>query len=141
MFEQRKPAPGTRAEKPWERKPAGKARGDKPWGRKSAEGARGDKPWGRKSAEGAREDKPWGRKPSGFKKTFGAPPADQEKPQEGVSGLQTAPGESGAELVKEVPYRAGDVVTLTVARVSDLGAFLDAGTGNTSDDILLHKLQ
>ena len=141
MFEQRKPAPGSRAEKPWERKPAGKARGEKPWGRKSADGAREDKPWGRKSADGAREDKPWGRKPSGLKKTFGAPPADQEKPWEGANGQQTETGVSGAEPVKEVPYRAGDVVTLTVARVSDLGAFLDAGTGNTSDDILLHKLQ
>ena len=32
-------------------------------------------------------------------------------------------------------------MTLKVARMSDAGAFLDAGTGNTSDDILLHKLQ
>ena len=38
-------------------------------------------------------------------------------------------------------YKAGDVVTLKVVRVSDMGAFLDAGTGDTSDDILLHKLQ
>lgn len=38
-------------------------------------------------------------------------------------------------------YRAGDVVTLTVARLGEMGAFLDAGTGDTSDDILLHKLQ
>ncbi|MDU2063731.1 MAG: S1-like domain-containing RNA-binding protein [Sporomusaceae bacterium] len=37
--------------------------------------------------------------------------------------------------------KAGDVVTLKVARLSELGAFLDAGTGNTSDDILLHKVQ
>ena len=40
-----------------------------------------------------------------------------------------------------VPYKAGDVVTLKVVRESEFGAFLDAGTGNTSDDILLHKLQ
>ncbi len=33
------------------------------------------------------------------------------------------------------------VAELKVARVSDMGAFLDAGTGNTSDDILLHKAQ
>ena len=46
------------------------------------------------------------------------------------------------ELVKAVvQYKPGDVVTLKVARVNDMGAFLDAGTGNTSDDILLHKLQ
>ncbi len=44
---------------------------------------------------------------------------------------------TGAEL----KYHPGDVVTLTVARVNEAGAFLDAGTGNTSDDILLHKLQ
>ena len=36
-----------------------------------------------------------------------------------------------------VPYKAGDVVTLKVVRVSECGAFLDAGTGNTSEAILL----
>lgn len=35
----------------------------------------------------------------------------------------------------------GQVVTLKVARQTDLGAFLDAGTGRTADDILLHKMQ
>lgn len=33
------------------------------------------------------------------------------------------------------------VAELKVARVSEFGAFLDAGTGDTSDDILLHKAQ
>lgn len=33
------------------------------------------------------------------------------------------------------------VVKLKVVRKSDFGVFLDAGTGKTSDDILLHKLQ
>ena len=33
------------------------------------------------------------------------------------------------------------VAELKVVRVSEMGAFLDAGTGNTSDDILLHKTQ
>ena len=33
------------------------------------------------------------------------------------------------------------VAALKVVRTSDLGAFLDAGTGKTSDDILLHKTQ
>lgn len=42
---------------------------------------------------------------------------------------------------KQLKYRAGDVVTLKVARLGEMGAFLDAGTGDTSDDILLHKLQ
>ncbi|MDR3562893.1 MAG: S1-like domain-containing RNA-binding protein [Negativicutes bacterium] len=35
----------------------------------------------------------------------------------------------------------GNVVRLKVVRTSELGAFLDAGTGNTTDDILLHKVQ
>lgn len=38
-------------------------------------------------------------------------------------------------------YRPGDVVTLKVARLGEMGAFLDAATGSTSDDILLHKQQ
>lgn len=38
-------------------------------------------------------------------------------------------------------YRPGDVVTLKVARLGEMGAFLDAETGSTNDDILLHKLQ
>ncbi len=37
--------------------------------------------------------------------------------------------------------KPGGIETLKVARVNELGAFLDAGTGNTSDDILLHKAQ
>ncbi|MBP2653307.1 MAG: hypothetical protein H6Q73_876 [Firmicutes bacterium] len=37
--------------------------------------------------------------------------------------------------------KPGDIVTLKVARTSELGAFLDAGTGRTTDDILLHKAQ
>jgi predicted RNA-binding protein (virulence factor B family) len=37
--------------------------------------------------------------------------------------------------------RPNTVATLKVVRTSELGAFLDAGTGNTSDDILLHKVQ
>lgn len=38
-------------------------------------------------------------------------------------------------------YRPGDVVTLKAVRASEMGVFLDAGTGNTDDDILLHELQ
>lgn len=38
-------------------------------------------------------------------------------------------------------FQAGDILTLKAARTSDLGAFLDAGTGRTGDDILLHKAQ
>ena len=33
------------------------------------------------------------------------------------------------------------VAALKIVRMNDMGAFLDAGTGNTSDDILLHKTQ
>jgi hypothetical protein len=38
-------------------------------------------------------------------------------------------------------HRVGDVCEMTVLRENEMGAFLDAGTGNTSDDILLHKMQ
>jgi predicted RNA-binding protein (virulence factor B family) len=37
--------------------------------------------------------------------------------------------------------KPGTVRTLTVARTGELGAFLDAGTGKTADDILLHRAQ
>ena len=39
----------------------------------------------------------------------------------------------------ERKYRPGQVAKLKVARLSELGAFLDGGTGNTSEDILLYK--
>lgn len=38
-------------------------------------------------------------------------------------------------------FLPGREYVLKVVRQSELGAFLDAGTGNTSDDILLHKAQ
>lgn len=44
-------------------------------------------------------------------------------------------------IQQALKYKPGDVVTLKVARIGEMGAFLDAGTGDTSDDILLHKLQ
>ncbi len=37
--------------------------------------------------------------------------------------------------------KPGTVRPMTVARTSELGAFLDAGTGRTTDDILLHSAQ
>ena len=43
-----------------------------------------------------------------------------------------------ANLQKFAP---GEVYELKAVRDSDLGLFLDAGTGSTSDDILLHKTQ
>ena len=44
-------------------------------------------------------------------------------------------------MVVTEKLKPGNVTTLTVVRANELGAFLDAGTGNTSDDILLHKAQ
>lgn len=44
------------------------------------------------------------------------------------------------EGVKRI-YGPSTVAKLKVARIGELGAFLDAGTGNTSDDILLHVAQ
>ena len=38
-------------------------------------------------------------------------------------------------------YGPSTVATLKVVRLGEMGAFLDAETGNTSDDILLHKAQ
>ena len=41
----------------------------------------------------------------------------------------------------KMQYQPSTVAELTVVRQSDIGAFLDAHTGDTKDDILLHKLQ
>ena len=41
----------------------------------------------------------------------------------------------------EIKFKPMTVATLKVARVSDFGAFLNAETGNSDDDILLHKTQ
>ena len=38
-------------------------------------------------------------------------------------------------------YGPSQVAELTAVRASELGVFLDAETGNTSDDILLHTVQ
>lgn len=57
-------------------------------------------------------------------------------------------GKGGRGFEKKAPapvnntkFRQGDVVTLKAVRSHENGVFLDAGTGNTSDDILLHKQQ
>lgn len=44
-------------------------------------------------------------------------------------------------MEKEQQFQPGDVKKLKAVRQNELGVFLDAGTGNTSDDILLHKVQ
>lgn len=48
-------------------------------------------------------------------------------------------GDMGREAKRK--FGPSTVARLQVARVSEMGAFLDAQTGNTSDDILLHKTQ
>jgi len=45
------------------------------------------------------------------------------------------------EEKKEMKYGPSTVETLKVARLGEMGAFLDAETGSTSDDILLHHTQ
>ena len=49
-------------------------------------------------------------------------------------------GEQNAERCPR-KYGPSTVATLTVVRENEMGAFLDAETGSTSDDILLHKTQ
>ncbi len=45
------------------------------------------------------------------------------------------------EEQQKKPYGPSRVETLRVVRVNEVGAFLDGGTGSTSDDILLHEAQ
>lgn len=59
------------------------------------------------------------------------------KPFVKKDGIRKAP----MHIVNNTKYKPADVVDLKVVRVGEQGAFLDGGTGNTSDDILLHKLQ
>lgn len=40
---------------------------------------------------------------------------------------------------QESIYKENSIAELPVVRVSGFGAFLDGGTGNSKDDILLHK--
>ena len=50
-------------------------------------------------------------------------------------------GRKPVVIQNNTKYRQGDVVTMKVVRVGEMGAFLDGGTGDTNDDILLLKLQ
>lgn len=45
------------------------------------------------------------------------------------------------EITNNTKFVVGEVYDLKVVRVNEVGAFLDAQTGNTSDDILLYRLQ
>lgn len=49
--------------------------------------------------------------------------------------------ESGASLRKRRSVHEGMVAVMRVVRLGEMGAFLDAETGNTSDDVLLHTQQ
>ena len=51
-----------------------------------------------------------------------------------------APVQAG-QAPRRRKYGPSTVATLTVARLGELGAFLDAETGDTHDDILLHRAQ
>ena len=49
--------------------------------------------------------------------------------------------ENGAKQVTGKEKLPGSIATLRVVRLAEMGAFLDAETGRSSDDILLHKEQ
>lgn len=49
--------------------------------------------------------------------------------------------ENNIESKEAVQFKPSSIGVLKVVRTSEMGAFLDAQTGNTSDDILLHKTQ
>ena len=85
----------------------------------------------------------WKNKPPFAKRGLIHKEASAATPKFSAAQLEKdAPAAAAEEpALTPVPYKAGDVVTLKVVRESEFGAFLDAGTGNTSDDILLHKLQ
>ena len=50
-------------------------------------------------------------------------------------------GQEAREMPRRRKYGPSTVARMRVARLGEMGAFLDAGTGNTSDDILLHETQ
>lgn len=47
----------------------------------------------------------------------------------------------GGDSQSKLKYKPGTVATLTAVRQNEMGIFLDAETGNTNDDILLHNTQ
>ena len=58
-----------------------------------------------------------------------------------VENEQTAEFEGGTPARKRRSVHEGMVAVMRVVRLGDMGAFLDAETGNTSDDVLLHTQQ
>ena len=70
----------------------------------------------------------------------------EPKPRASAAGEAAASpgaGPEGADSEAKAPPKLheGMVTTLRVVRLGEMGAFLDAGTGRTSDDILLHGQQ
>lgn len=64
----------------------------------------------------------------------------EQHPQRPVRRRPAPPPQEEGEK-KERKYGPSSVATLKVVRVSETGAFLDAETGNTNDDIILHANQ
>ena len=69
----------------------------------------------------------------------------EERPKEAdgkAAASSDIASESADMAAADAPtLHEGMVATLRVARLGEMGAFLDAGTGRTSDDILLHSQQ
>ncbi len=66
---------------------------------------------------------------------------EQSGALETAENEQTAELEGGAPARKRRSVHEGMVAVMRVVRLGDMGAFLDAETGNTSDDVLLHTQQ
>lgn len=66
---------------------------------------------------------------------------EQSGALEAAENEQTAELEGGAPARKRRSVHEGMVAVMRVVRLGDMGAFLDAETGNTSDDVLLHTQQ
>ena len=60
---------------------------------------------------------------------------------EEAQGAPEQPDEQKAPVRKRRSVHEGMVATMRVVRLGEMGAFLDAETGNTSDDVLLHTQQ
>ncbi|TCS77995.1 hypothetical protein EDC37_11234 [Pectinatus cerevisiiphilus] len=59
----------------------------------------------------------------------------------GTQGSQNMNNRDNDAVTTVNMFKPSTVATLKVARKNEMGAFLDAQTGNTSNDILLHKTQ
>ena len=66
---------------------------------------------------------------------------EQSGAPEAAAKEQTEELEGGAPARKRRSVHEGMVAVIRVARLGEMGAFLDAETGNTSDDVLLHAQQ